>query len=143
MAAWLVWLVIAVGLGVAETATLTAVLGLLAGAALLTAGVAAIGLPVGLQLLVFAATATVGVLIIRPVAQRHALGTRLERFGVDALIGCNAHTLTEVTARTGIVRIGGEDWTARTFDQSVVIPPGATVNVMQIDGATAIVYPQE
>ena len=143
MAAWVVWLVLAVVLGVAETATLTAVLGLLGGAALLTAGVAAVGLPVPLQLLVFAATSTAGILLVRPVAQRHALEPQPERFGVDALVGNSGHTVTQVTAQGGSIHIGGEHWTARTFDQSVVIPPGTAVTVMQIDGATAIVYPQE
>ncbi|GEL19594.1 membrane protein [Pseudonocardia asaccharolytica DSM 44247 = NBRC 16224] len=136
-------MVIAVLLGVAEVFTLTAVLGLLAGAALLTSGVAAVGLPLPLQLVVFAMASAAGLLAIRPIARRHSQQPRLERFGVDALVGRKAYAVTEVTVREGTVRIGGEDWTARSFDESVVIPAGATVNVMQIDGATAIVYPEE
>ena len=51
--------------------------------------------------------------------------------------------MQEVTGRDGRVRIGGEEWTARAIDDSLVIPAGATVDVLQIDGATAVVYPRE
>ncbi len=105
MAAWVVWLILAVLLGVAEVFTLTAVLGLLGAAA--------------------------------------ALRPQLERFGVDALVGRRAYALTEVTVHQGTVRIGGEEWTARSYHEDIVIPAETPVNVMQIDGATAVVYPQE
>jgi membrane protein implicated in regulation of membrane protease activity len=143
MAAWVVWLILAVLLGVAEVFTLTAVLGLLGGAAVITAGGAAIGLPPALQLLVFAVASAAGLLLVRPIAQRHALRPQPQAFGTDALVGRTAFALTEVTARAGTVRIGGEDWTARSLAEGVVIPAGAPVHVMQIDGATALVYPQE
>jgi membrane protein implicated in regulation of membrane protease activity len=143
MNAWLIWLVVAVVLGIAEIFTLTAALGILGGAALITAGVAAIGLPVPLQLLVFALTCVAGVLLVMPVARRHMLRPQLERFGVDALIGKSAQVLQEVSGENGRVRIGGEEWTARAYDPTVVIPAGTTVDVMQISGSTAIVYPRE
>jgi membrane protein implicated in regulation of membrane protease activity len=140
---WLVWLIIAVVLGIAEIFTLTAALGILGGAALITAGVAAIGLEVPLQLLVFAVACVAGVLLVMPVARRHMLRPQLERFGVDALIGKSAQVLQEVSGQNGRVRIDGEEWTARAYDPTVVIPAGATVDVMQISGSTAIVYPRE
>jgi membrane protein implicated in regulation of membrane protease activity len=140
---WLIWLIIAVVLGLAEIFTLTAALGILGGAALITAGVAAIGLPVALQLLVFVLACVAGVLLVMPVARRHMLRPQLERFGVDALIGKSAQVLQEVSWQHGRVRIGGEEWTARTYDPDLVIPMGATVDVMQITGSTAIVYPRE
>jgi membrane protein implicated in regulation of membrane protease activity len=143
MAAWVVWLILAVLLGVAEVFTLTAVLGLLGVAALITSGVAAVGLPPTVQLLVFAVTSTAGLLLVRPIARRYALRPQLERFGVDALVGRRAYALTEVTVHQGTVRIGGEEWTARSYHEDIVIPAGTSVNVMQIDGATAVVYPQE
>ncbi|HXT46021.1 MAG TPA: NfeD family protein [Pseudonocardiaceae bacterium] len=77
------------------------------------------------------------------IAQRHMLRPRLERFGVDALVGKTAYVVQEVTGRDGAVRIGGEEWTARALDESQVIPAGTTVDVIQIDGATAVVYPRE
>jgi membrane protein implicated in regulation of membrane protease activity len=136
-------MIIAVVLGVAEAFTLTAALGLLGGAALITSGAAAIGLPVPLQLMVFAIASAAGIVVLRPLAARHMLRPRLERFGMDALAGRTAYVVDEVTGRAGTVRIGGEEWTARALDHGVVIPVGAAVDVIQIDGATAVVYPRE
>ncbi|MHA6781097.1 NfeD family protein [Pseudonocardia saturnea] len=143
MAAWVIWLSIAVVLGVAEAFTLTAALGLLGGAALITAGSAAIGLPVAAQLIVFAVTAGAGIVVLRPIAARHMLRPRLERFGVDALLGKTAYVVDEVTGQAGTVRIGGEQWTARPLDENAVIPAGQAVDVIRIDGVTAVVYPRE
>lgn len=143
MAAWVVWLIAAVALGVAEIFTFTAVLGLLGGAALITSGAAALGLPVPLQVLLFAVSTGAGLLLIRPLAGRQRNAALRQPFGVDALVGRTARTVTEVTADTGTIRLNGEDWTARSFDRHVVIPADTTVNVMQIDGATAVVYPEE
>jgi len=139
---WLIWLVFAVVLGVAEVFTLTAALGVLAGAALLTAVLAAI-LPVPFQLLVFVTASTAGVVLVRPIALRHMRQPQLERFGVDALVGTPAYVLEEVTGLGGLVRIGGEEWTARAYDETLVIPTGTVVDVMEIKGSTAFVYPQE
>ncbi|OLF11677.1 hypothetical protein BLA60_12155 [Actinophytocola xinjiangensis] len=143
MELWLVWLVLAVVLGVVEIFTLTAALGVLAGAALVPAVLAAIGLPLPVQLVVFAAAATVGVGLVRPVALRHMSQPQLERFGVDALVGKVAYVVREVSDRDGLVRIDGEEWTARAFDESTVIPVGEPVDVMRISGTTAYVYPRE
>ena len=143
MAAWVIWLIIAVLLGIAEIFTLTAALGLLGGAAVIASVFAAIGLPVPLQLLVFALSAAAGIVVLRPIASRHMLRPQLQRFGVEALVGRTAYVVREVTGRDGSVRIGGEEWTARALDESLVIPAGATVDVIQIDGATAVVYPRE
>ena len=143
MEPWLIWLIIAAVLAVAEIFTLTAALGILGGAALVTAGSAAVGLPLPLQLLVFTVVAAAGLLFLRPLALRHVRRSQAERFGVDALIGSAAYVVTEVTGMGGRVRIGGEEWTARAYDETLVIPPGTTVDVIEITGATALVYPRE
>jgi membrane protein implicated in regulation of membrane protease activity len=143
MAMWLLWLVAAVVLGVAEIFTLTAALGVLGAAALVPAGLAAFGLPLPIQLVAFAAAAVVGVVLVRPIALEHMRRPQLERFGVDALIGKRAFVVREVSDRGGLVRIDGEDWTARSFDDDTVIPEGAAANVMRISGTTAYVYPLE
>ncbi|MFB7590233.1 NfeD family protein [Streptomyces sp. NPDC056169] len=140
---WLMWLIAAGTLAVAEIFTLTAALGILSAAALVTAGAAALGLPLPFQFLLFTVLATVSVLFVRPVAARHLLKPQAERFGVDALVGRSAYVVSEVTGLGGRVRIGGEEWTARAYDETLVIPPGATVDVMEINGATALVYPRE
>jgi membrane protein implicated in regulation of membrane protease activity len=140
---WLIWLIIAVVFGVAEIFTLTAALGVLGAAAAVPAVIAALGLPLPLQLAAFAAASVVGVLLVRPIALRHMNQPQLERFGVDALVGKRAFVVREVNDRDGLVRIDGEEWSARSFDDVTVIPEGAAVNVMRISGTTAYVYPQE
>ncbi|MGH3808492.1 MAG: NfeD family protein [Pseudonocardiaceae bacterium] len=140
---WVIWLIIAVVLGIAEILTVTAALGLLSVAALIASVVAAIGLPAPLQLAVFAFAAAAGIVVLRPLATRHMLRPQLPRFGVDALVGRTAYVVHEVTGRDGTVRIGGEEWTARALDDRLVIPAGAAVDVIQIDGITAVVHPQE
>ncbi|MEV4335192.1 NfeD family protein [Streptomyces sp. NPDC049597] len=143
MEPWLIWLITAAVLAVVEIFTLTAALGMLGGAALVTAGFAAIGLPLPVQFLVFTVVATVSLLFLRPIALRHVRRPQAERFGVDALVGRAAYVVSEVTGLGGRVRIGGEEWTARAYDETLVIPPGATVDVIEISGATALVHPRE
>lgn len=140
---WLIWLVFALVLGVAEVFTLTAALGMLGGAALFAAVSAAFGLPLPAQLLVFTIAATAGVVLARPIAARHMHRPQLERFGVDALVGKPAYVLREVTGTDGRVRIDGEEWTAHFYDPAQVIPVGTIVDVLQISGSTALVYPRE
>jgi membrane protein implicated in regulation of membrane protease activity len=141
--AWVLWFLIAVALGVTELLTVTTALGLLSAAALIASVFAAIGLPAPLQLVVFALASTAGVMVLRPIAARHMLTPQLQRFGVEALLGRTAYVVHEVTGQDGTVRIGGEEWTARALDDSLVIPVGAAVDVIQIDGATAVVHPRE
>ncbi|GGS72540.1 membrane protein [Planobispora rosea] len=141
---WIIWLILAVVLGVAEIFTLTTALGLIGGAALIASLGALIGLPVPLQLVVFAGSLAAGVVVIRPVARRHLRPPPLgQRFGVQALVGKTAYVTSEVTGREGRVKIGGEEWSARAYDETLVIPAGATVDVIEIEGATALVYPRE
>ncbi|MFC4855419.1 NfeD family protein [Actinophytocola glycyrrhizae] len=143
MELWLIWLVIAVVFGVAEIFTLTAALGVLGAAAVVPVVIAALGLPLPLQLAAFAVAATAGVLLVRPIALRHMSRPQLEQFGVEALVGKRAFVVREVSDRDGLVRIDGEEWSARSFDEVTVIPEGAAVNVMRISGTTAYVYPME
>ncbi|MBV7700762.1 NfeD family protein [Streptomyces sp. TRM70350] len=139
---WLIWLIVAAVLAVAEILTLTAALGMLSAAALVTAGSAAIGLPLPFQFLVFTIVATVTLVFVRPIAVRHVLQPPV-RFGTDALVGKGAYVVSEVTGLGGRIRIDGEEWTARAYDETLVIPPGKTVDVIEINGATAIVYPRD
>ncbi|GAA2872684.1 NfeD family protein [Streptosporangium fragile] len=141
---WVIWLIVAVTLGVAEIFTLTMVLGMFGGAALFAALAAAIGLPVPLQMVVFTVALGAGLVVVRPVARRHLRQPPPDqRFGVQALVGRPAYVLREVTGRDGRVQIGGEEWSARAYDETLVIPAGAVVDVIEIEGATALVYPRE
>jgi membrane protein implicated in regulation of membrane protease activity len=141
----IVWIILAAVLGVAEIFTLTAALGLLAVGALAAALVAALGFGPFAQFAVFAAVSVAGLVVIRPLVKRQ-LRPRFgpqHRFGVAALVGRQARVVQEVTGHAGRVRIGGEEWSARAYDETLVIPAGATVDVIEIEGATALVYPRE
>lgn len=87
---WLIWLIVAAALAVAEIFTLTAALGMLSVAALVTAGVAGVGLPLWVQLLAYAVLAAVTLLFVRPLALRHlqrprALGSVWTRWWASPL----------------------------------------------------------
>jgi membrane protein implicated in regulation of membrane protease activity len=143
MAAWIVWLILAAVLGAAEVVTLTFALGLIAIAALVAGVIGAAGLPVGVQLIAFGVTAVAGIAVVRPIAARHIRQPPLLKSGIAALVGREALALTEVNRHDGRVRIGGEEWTARPYDPDLVIPAGASVDVLAIEGVTALVYPRE
>jgi membrane protein implicated in regulation of membrane protease activity len=140
---WVPWLAVAVLLGVTEFFTLTLVFGLLAGAALVAAVAAGLGASVPIQLLAFAVTGGVGLVAVRPVAKRHLALPPRSRDGSDALIGRSALVTREVTSTGGLVNLSGEEWSARPYDEDLVIPPGVRVDVLQIAGATALVHPCE
>ena len=139
---WIVWLILAAVLGVAELLTVTLTLGLLAVAAAVAAVVGVLGIPVPFQILAFVVAAGAGLGLVRPIAIRHLKQPPL-RTGTAALVGRSALVQQEVNGHGGRVRIGGEEWSARSYDETLVIPAGATVDVIQIEGATALVYPRE
>jgi membrane protein implicated in regulation of membrane protease activity len=143
MESWIVWLILAAVLAVAEVMTTTLAFGLLAvaAAAAAIAGVVGLGLP--LQIAAFAVAAGAGLGVARPLAVRHIRQPPLLRTGTSALVGRSAIVTEEVTPLDGRVRIGGEVWSARSYDESQVIPEGSKVDVLAIEGATALVHPRE
>ena len=143
MEAWIVWLVVAAVLGVAELMTTTFALGIIAVGALVAAGVGAMHLAIPFQLLAFVAASAAGLGFVLPIARRHIKQPPLLKTGPAALVGRSARVLEEVTEHGGRVRIGGEIWSARSYDESLIIPVGRVVDIMQIEGATALVYPRE
>ncbi len=143
MGMWIIWLIVAAVLGIAEVLTATLAFGLVAVAALVGAGVGAAGGNVALQFGAFAVASAAGLGVARPFAMRHIRQPPLLRTGTAALVGRHAYVLEEVTAHSGRVRIGGEEWSARPYDETLVIPAGSTVDVLQIEGAKALVYPRE
>jgi membrane protein implicated in regulation of membrane protease activity len=140
---WIVWLILAAVLGVAELLTVTLTLGLLAVAAAVAAVVGAAGAAVPFQIAAFVVTAGAGLGLVRPIAVRHLKQPPSLRTGTAALVGRSALVQQEVNGHSGRVRIGGEEWSARAYDETLVIPVGATVDVIKIEGATALVYPRE
>ena len=143
MHSWIVWLIVAAVLGVAELLTTTLAFGLIAIAAVAAAVVGAFHLSFALQLVAFAVAAGAGLGFVRPIAIKHIKQPPALRTGVAALVGRSAIVLEEVTEHGGRVRIDGEEWSSRPYDESLVIPVGTKVDVMQIKGATVLVYPRE
>jgi membrane protein implicated in regulation of membrane protease activity len=139
---WVIWLVVAVVLSVAEVMTLTFVLGMLAGGAAAAAAAAAIGAPAWAQILTFFLGAGILLALVLPAARRHRNSPATIRTGTAKLIGARAMALSDInTANGGQVRIGGETWTARPYDEDLHIPAGQWVDILAIDGATAVVHP--
>ncbi len=137
--AWAAWLGAAMLLGVAELASLDLVLLMLAIGCLAGAGMAAADLPFIVQALVALMTSVAMLAVVRPsVVHRLHRGPSLVH-GTAALVGREGFALSEVDARSGQVKLGGEVWTARPYDETAVIPSGARVQVFEIRGATAYV----
>jgi membrane protein implicated in regulation of membrane protease activity len=143
MGAWIIWLIVAAVLGVAELVTVTLALGLLAVAAVAAGVVGAAGLGLPAELGAFAVVAAAGLGLVRPIAMRHVRQPPPLRTGVAALVGKTGIVVAEVNGYDGRVRIGGEIWTSRSYDECTVIPVGARVDILQIEGVTALVYPRE
>jgi membrane protein implicated in regulation of membrane protease activity len=137
---WVIWVILAAVLAAGEVAaSFTFILGPVALAALAAALVASLGGPIAAQLAVFI-VASIGTLaLIRPIARRHMRTPASIRTGTAALIGTRALVLDRVDADSGQVKIGGEVWTARPYDEDDVYEAGARVEVVKIQGATALV----
>jgi membrane protein implicated in regulation of membrane protease activity len=137
--AWAVWVVLAAALAVGEVFTLTFLLGLIAAAALAAAVAAALGAGLVVQLIVFIAVSIASIALLRPIAKAHLRTPVRLRTGTAALVGARAVVVERVDDDGGRVRIGGEEWSARSFVDGQVIEPGTRVEVAQIEGATALV----
>ena len=138
-----IWLIAAAALGVAEMLTTTLALGLIALGALAAAVTETIGGPPLLQLAVFVAVSLAGIVLIRPLALRRLKRRTTFRTGTAALVGQTGYVLADVSPHAGLIRIGGEEWSARPYDEISVIPAGSAVDVLQIKGATALVHKRE
>src|ERR671918_156099 len=136
---WVFWLIAAAALAAGEVATLGFFLGAVALAALPAALAAAVGAPLSVQLLVFILGSLASLAFIRPVARRHLHTPPSIRTGTAALVGARAVVLERVHSDGGRVKIGGEEWTARPYDEDDVYHEGARVDVLKIEGATALV----
>lgn len=137
---WVIWVILAALLAAGEVmASFTFILGPIAIAALVPAIVAAVGGPIELQIGTFIVASIASLGLIRPIARRHLRTPSRIRTGTAALIGTRAIVLDQVDSNSGQVKIGGEVWTARPFDEDDVYEPGARVEVVKIEGATALV----
>ena len=141
MPGWLIWAIVALALAVGEIFTPGLFfLGPVALAALAAMIVALVGGGGVVQLIVFIAGSVASVGLIRPIAKAHLRMPAAVRTGTEALTGAKAVVLRRVDADGGLVRIGGEEWTARAYMEGQVYEPGDRVEVVKIVGATALVY---
>lgn len=140
---WLWWVGAALLLGLIEITTLDFVFIMFAGGALAAAGVNAADGPLWLQVVVFAVVSTVLLLTVRPPLKRYlARGGPESLTNAEAHVGRTASVIEEVTDVRGLVKLMGEVWTARAAEGSPPLAEGSTVQVVRIDGATAVVAPK-
>jgi membrane protein implicated in regulation of membrane protease activity len=139
MPGWAIWLIVAAALVGVEVFSLTFLFGPLALAALLAALAAALGLGTVVQIAIFAAAAVATLAVIRPIAVSHIRTAIPARTGTAALVGQTALVLESVDANGGQVKLAGEVWSARAYEDDRVFAPGERVSVLEIQGATALV----
>jgi membrane protein implicated in regulation of membrane protease activity len=141
MAGWVIWAIAAGAFAVGEMLTMGFFLAPLAFGAALAAlvDVAGGGSIASWVVFLVASLATLG--LVRPIALRHLREPPQIRTGAAALVGKEAIVLERIANREGVgcVRIDGEVWTARAYDEDQVIEQGTPVQVVQIKGATALV----
>jgi membrane protein implicated in regulation of membrane protease activity len=141
MDAWVLWLIAAVVLAAAEVANLSFFLFPFAIGAAGAALVALLGAGTPIAVVVFAVLTAVSFGVVRPIARRHLRTPPQIRTGTAALVGRTAVVLERIANDEGVgcVRLDGEVWTARSYDEDRIIEPGTRVHVMEIRGATALV----
>jgi membrane protein implicated in regulation of membrane protease activity len=139
MEAWVFWLIAAVILAVGEIVTLGFFLAPFAGGAVVAALVSAAGAGTAVELASFLVVSVVLLAALRPLARSHRRLPPQIRTGTAALVGQSAVVLEQVDASSGSVKLEGETWSARAFDEDEVIEPGTRVQVIDIKGATALV----
>jgi membrane protein implicated in regulation of membrane protease activity len=136
---WIGWLIAAVALGIPLVVTAMPEFGMFAVGAVAAAVVAAVGGGIVAQVLVFVIVSVALIAVVRPIANRNAKQKPELRSGIDALKGRQAVVLERVDGRGGRIKLAGEIWSARTLDDDLAFEPGQRVDVVEIEGATAVV----
>lgn len=138
---WSAWLGLAFIFGIAETTTLDLVFLMLAAGAASGAVASVFGLPFVAQLLIAIGVSAALIAVVRPIARRHMRVPSGVRTGAAALVGQTGVVLERVDGDGGRIKLAGEVWTARSYDGRTVIEAGKPVDIAEIDGATALVFP--
>ena len=140
MAAWLLWLIAAGVFTAGEVASLDLVLLMFAGGALGGMTVALFGLGLPFQLLAFLVVSAGLLFVVRPIAKRHLVDRTPEQIdGVAVHVGRTAVVSQRVDNTEGRVRMGADEWTARTQLDDEAYDVGTEVRIVQIDGPIAYV----
>jgi membrane protein implicated in regulation of membrane protease activity len=137
---WLLWLIAAGLFAAGEIVSLDLVLLMFAGGAVAGMTVALLGGATVLQLVAFIAISGLLLAVVRPIARRHLTErTPLQLDGVDSLIGRTAKVTREIDFSGGRIRMGADEWSARTQHSGESFAVGDVVRILQVDGATAVV----
>ncbi|MGW6905454.1 MULTISPECIES: NfeD family protein [unclassified Streptomyces] len=138
--AWVWWLIGAAALGIGLVITAMPELGMLAVGAVAAAVVAGIfGGDAVVQVVAFVVISTALIAVVRPIANRHRAQRPQLATGIEALKGKQAVVLERVDASGGRIKLAGEVWSARSLDTDRAYEVGQEVDVVDIEGATAIV----
>jgi len=138
---WVLWLIAAVILAIGEMVTMGLFLAPFAGGALIASLLAAAGAGTTIETAAFLVVSVVLLAALRPVAREHQRSRGRVRTGTAALVGQTATVVERIANAEGVgcVKLDGEIWTARAYDDDEVIEPGTRVQVLEIRGATALV----
>ena len=132
-----IWLGVLAALIVIELLTYGLYFAALAVATLVPLVLSLFGAPMWLQGAGFLAAAIVALVYVRPLIAQWQ-GKHPERMtNVASLVGKQATVTQDVTEDSGLVKVWGEDWSARVKEG--VRMKGAKVTIEEIDGATLIV----
>ncbi|MFF8953796.1 NfeD family protein [Streptomyces sp. NPDC014940] len=137
--AWVWWLVGAAALGIPLVVTAMPEFGMFAVGAVAAAVVAGLGFGVVIQVLAFVVVSVALIAVVRPIAARHGRQRPELATGVDALKGKQAVVMERVDGSGGRIKLAGEIWSARSLDTGRAYDVGQEVDVVDIEGATAIV----
>ncbi|MGW1588712.1 NfeD family protein [Streptomyces sp. NPDC002386] len=137
--AWVWWLVGAAALGIPLVVTAMPEFGMFAVGAIAAAAAAGLGFGVVIQVLAFVVVSVALIAVVRPIAARHGRQRPQLATGVDALKGKQAVVLERVDGAGGRIKLAGEIWSARSLDTGRAYDVGQEVDVVDIEGATAIV----
>jgi membrane protein implicated in regulation of membrane protease activity len=141
--AWAIWLSLAFLLSIAEIMSLDLVLIMLAVGALAGAGVATVA-PSSwwLQILVAAAVSITMLLVLRPTLLAKVRNMPGYRSSAAKMVGSSGVAVSQIDKSGGEIKVDGQSWTARPYSSDVVIEQGTEIEVYEIDGAIAVVYPK-
>lgn len=141
--AWAIWLTLALLLAVAEILSMDLVLIMLAVGALAGAGVALIAPDLWwLQILVASGVSIGTMMLLRPTLIEKVRSLPGYRSSTDTMVGSSGVAVSEITPSGGEVKVAGQSWTARTMVPGQVIDRGTEIEVYEVDGAIAVVYPK-
>jgi membrane protein implicated in regulation of membrane protease activity len=141
--AWALWLSLGFLLTVAEIMSLDLVLIMLAAGALAGAATAVVAPDLWWLQVVVAGAVSVGMLaLLRPTLMARVRNMPGYRSSTAKMVGSSGVVLSQVSRHGGEIKVDGQSWSARPYDSDLVIEQGTEVEVFEVDGAIAVVYPK-